>query len=132
MRKISLVGSNGEILGMGYMGNSQEDENCLAELRRQIDLSRIRAELRFEETDTIDKAELGEQMADFRECQDCLKRLNNNETLEQINFSGYNIMDLLGRQKNKQLSEKTRQKSCFFFLKNPSKLRATEIQTTSV
>lgn len=96
MRKITLV-SDEKILGMGYMGNSQDDERCLEELREQINRSRIRGELIIEETDGIDMTELGDRMESYREYQECLEEMNNDREIEENRFLGYNIMDLLRR-----------------------------------
>lgn len=96
MRKITLVNDE-KILGMGYMGNSQDDERCLEELREQINRSRIRGELIIEETDGIDMTELGDRMESYREYQECLEEMNNDREIEENRFLGYNIMDLLRR-----------------------------------
>ena len=94
MRKITLVNDE-KILGMGYMGNSQDDERCLEELREQINRSRIRGELIIEETDGIDMTELGDRMESYRELQEYIEGMNNDRGIEENRFLGYNIMDLL-------------------------------------
>ena len=96
MRKITLVNDE-KVLGMGYMGNSQDDERCLEELREQINRSHIRGELIIEETDGIDMTELGDRMESYREYQECLEEMNNDREIEENRFLGYNIMDLLRR-----------------------------------
>jgi hypothetical protein len=95
MRKISLVDNNGVFLGMGYMNDSQEDERCLAELRKQIEDSRIRGNLRIEDADTISITELGNQIEALRESQELMEELNISRTPKKNNFSGYNILNLL-------------------------------------
>ena len=66
MTKLALKDRNGNVLGIGYMGNSAEDRNALEELRRQIQDSRIEATLETEEVEGMDMGELGRRMRDYQ------------------------------------------------------------------